>query len=74
MENTEKIIGEWLEEKRIEKGLTLQTVADSLGFSKSTIHCWEQAKRSISAKDFMDYCHYLGADPQECVERVRKGG
>lgn len=72
MENYNKIIGKWLEEKRNEKGYSLQYVADHLGCTKGAVFNWEKGIRQILAKTFMEYALFLGADPMELVEIIRK--
>ena len=71
MKNTEEIIGDWLKEKREKTGRSLQQVAERYGVSRSTISCWENAKRSISAKDLVEYSRILDADLNELVSQVR---
>lgn len=61
-------LGKWLEEKRNEKGYSLQYVADRLGCSKTAVHCWEKGKRSMYASTLRDYCDVLGVDLNEFVK------
>ncbi len=71
MKNTEEIIGEWLRDKREKTGRSLQQVAERYGVSRSTISCWENAKRSISAKDLVEYSRMLDADLNELATTLR---
>ena len=64
-DNFDVKLGEWLRAKREEKHYTLQYVADQLGVTKTAVHCWENGKRSLYAKTFMDLCAVLGADPED---------
>lgn len=73
MRNTEEIIGEWLREQREKTGRSLQQVAERYGVSRSTISCWENAKRSISAKDLVEYSRTLDADLDELADHLRGG-
>lgn len=64
----DKRLGKWLEDKRTEKGYSLQYVADRLGCSKTAVHCWEKGKRSMYAKTLKAYCEVLGTDLQEFID------
>ena len=72
MRDTTYIIGEWLEQKRNEKGLSLQEAADGFGYSKSAIHTWEKGKRAIPSVTLINYSFFLGADLNELTALVKK--
>ncbi len=62
-------LGSWLKEKRNDRGMTLQEVADRLGVTRSAVHLWENGKRSMYASTLMDYCNVLGADLDEYIKK-----
>ncbi len=62
-------IGSWLKQKRNDKGMTLQEVADRMGVTRTAVHCWETGKRSMYASTLMDYCNVLGADLDEYIKK-----
>ena len=72
MEINDYVIGQWLKGKRLEKKYSTRYVAEKLGYSSGMPTLWENGKRSMSAKTFMDYCHLLGADPQEFIDSLGK--
>lgn len=55
-ENLNSKIGEWLQNKRIEKGLSQQDVADAMNITRTAVHYWESGKRTIYAENMFDYC------------------
>ena len=65
-------IGGWLAEKRSEKGLSQQDVADRLGTTRTAIHYWESGKRTIYAVNLIEYCKVLGVNPSEIVAELYK--
>lgn len=66
------LIGKWLREKREEKHMTGQEVADALGVTKTAVSYWESGKRTIYAYQMMDYCKAVGADPEELVRTITR--
>ena len=66
------LIGEALAEKRKEKGLSLQDVADKVGRSKQTVYNYERGIRSLNTADFMVYCDTLGFDGMPILVEVQK--
>lgn len=67
----DKDLGNWLKEKREEKGYAQQDVADRLGVTRTAVHCWETGKRQLYAKTLMDLCDALGADLNEYINKVK---
>lgn len=61
-------IGKWLAEKREEKDLSQQYVADRLGVTRTAVHYWESGKRTIYAVNLIEYCKVLGVDPREIID------
>lgn len=61
-------IGKWLAEKREEKDLSQQYVADRLGVTRTAVHYWESGKRTIYAVNLIEYCMVLGVDPREIID------
>lgn len=70
MEDYNSEIGKWLAEKRQEKGMSQQDVADKMGHTRTAIRYWETGKRTIYADAFLEYCKVLGADPTELVKEL----
>lgn len=64
-DNFDKRLGAWLKSKRIEKGYTMQFLADRLGVTRTAIHCWETGKRQLYASTLVQVCNALGADLDE---------
>ncbi len=73
-ENLNIKIGEWLQNKRIEKELSQQDVADALGVTRTAVHYWESGKRTIYADNMFDFCRVLGVDPSDLVRDLTQGG
>jgi len=63
-------IGQWLKEKREEKGMSQQMAAERLGITRTAIHYWETGKRTIYAVNLIDYCKILDANPQQIVNDI----
>lgn len=59
-----KEIGMKIKEKRKEKSLTLQEVADKLGVSKQTVSLWENGKTSIKRDKIENLAKLLNIDMQ----------
>ncbi len=68
-DNFDVHLGSWLKQKRNDKGMTLQEVADRMGVTRTAVHCWEAGKRSMYASTLMDYCNVLGADLDEYIKK-----
>lgn len=68
-ENFDKQLGAWLKEKRTEKNLSLQAVADRIGVTRSAVHCWETGKRQLYAQTLLDLCDVLGANLDEFIAK-----
>jgi Predicted transcriptional regulators len=64
-------IGQWLANKREEKKLSQQEVADMLKVSKTAVSYWETGKRTIYAVNMMNYCEVLGVNPQDLVSDLK---
>lgn len=45
-----------LKAARINKGLSVKTVADALNINISTVYAWEQGRHEIPAKQFVQLC------------------
>lgn len=54
MKNNDANIGKLIKRKRLEKGLTLETVAKSVGVGKSTVSKWERGAILNMKKDKLD--------------------
>lgn len=66
--NDNSRIGKWLAEKREEKGLSQQHVAERLDVTRTAVHYWESGKRTIYAVNLIEYCKVLGVDPREIID------
>ena len=64
-------LGSALRYERRKKHLTLVSVADKLGMSKATVAFWETGERTITAKQWKQYCDLLGMSLDEFVEKHR---
>lgn len=73
-ENLNSKIGEWLQNKRIEKGLSQQDVADAMNITRTAVHYWESGKRTIYADNMFDYCRVLNVNPAELVADLTRDG
>ena len=64
MKNNDSNIGKLIKKKRLEKGLTLEKVAKSVGVGKSTVSKWERGAILNMKKDKIDALSLiLGIDP-----------
>ena len=64
MGNNDSNIGKLIKRKRIEKGLTLEQVANKVGVGKSTVSKWERGAILNMRKDKLDALSLiLGIDP-----------
>lgn len=60
-----------IKEKRKEKGLTLQNVADHLGLSKMTVSKWENGHvQNIRRDNLIPLCDLLGISPIQLIDSV----
>lgn len=64
----EKKIGKFIKEKRIEKGLTQQALAEKLFVSNKTVSKWELGKCMPSIDLLKPLCKTLGIDLNELLE------
>lgn len=72
MKITDKMIGDWLVEKRTKRGMTQQEVADKLGCTRVAVHSWETAKRSMYAETLFAYCKAIDADPNDLIPDIMR--
>lgn len=64
MGNNDSNIGKLIKRKRLEKGLTLEQVANKVGVGKSTVSKWERGAILNMRKDKLDALSLiLGIDP-----------
>ena len=64
------VLGQTLRERRKEKNITLQQVADSLGTTKQAIFRYENAEVSMKNSTFQNYCKSIGCDPVAIFEET----
>lgn len=63
--------GNLIKEKRKEKKLTLQEVADYLGCSKMTVSKWENGQiQNIRRDNLIPLCGLLGLSPIQLIDSV----
>lgn len=63
--------GELIKEKRKDRGLTLQNVADHLGISKMTVSKWENGQiQNIRRDNLIPLCSLLGLSPIQLIDSV----
>lgn len=63
--------GVLIKEKRKERGLTLQNVADHLGISKMTVSKWENGQiQNIRRDNLIPLCSLLGLSPVQLIDSV----
>ena len=62
------LLGQWLSEQRTKANKTQEEVAKYLGVTKQSVHYYESGVNMMSAKAFMSYCAYVGADPDKGLE------
>lgn len=73
MKNNESDIGKLIKQKRLEKGLTLEKVAKTVGVGKSTVSKWERGAILNMKKDKIDALSLiLGIDPLTFVYGIEK--
>lgn len=70
MTNYNKMISEWIKEKRIQKGWKQEQLGQKVGVTKTAVSYWESGKRSVSAEMFISICKALNADPQELINKM----
>lgn len=63
--------GQLIKEKRKEKKLTLQEVADSIGVSKMTVSKWENGHiQNIRREKLIPLCTLLDISPIQLIDQV----
>lgn len=64
------LLGKWLAEQRVKAGKTQEEVAKHLGVTKQSVHYYESGVNMMSAKAFIKYCKYVGANPDDFVRMI----
>lgn len=62
-------LGQALRTERKRHHLTIFDIASRVGVGKSSVSAWETGDRTISAKQWKQYCDALGISLDEFVER-----
>lgn len=65
-------IGAVLKQRRHDKGITQQEVADKLGLSKNHVSDIERGVHRLTVQTFCGYCSILGTTPNEILEFTDK--
>lgn len=63
-------LGNFLRQKREQKGISQQQIADKLGVTKTAVSYWESGKRSMYASTLFDYCDAIDYDVDELIKRI----
>jgi transcriptional regulator with XRE-family HTH domain len=66
----DKSLGEALRNKRQEKNLSQEYVAQQLGVTKMAVSNWETGKRSMYAETRRRYCALLGVTIQSIFDEM----
>ena len=66
----DKSLGEALRNKRQEKNLSQEYVAQQLGVTKMAVSNWETGKRSMYAETLRRYCALLGVTVQSVFDEM----
>ena len=69
-----KKLGATLREKRKERGLSQQFVADAVGVTKNMVSHWELGKRRLYAEELESFCKTCGMTIQEAFDAMDKKG
>lgn len=64
------VLGSVLKEKRIDKGYSLQDVANKLKTTKQAIFRYERAEVSMKNSTFQKYCYAIDEEPTKIYEEV----
>lgn len=59
------LLAQWLADKRKEKGLTSQQLADALKVPQSLVSKVENCVRRLDIIEYMHYCEALDVDPRD---------
>lgn len=62
-------LGDALRQERKRQHLTLVEVAERLHVSKSSVASWETGERTISAKQWKQYCMILGVGLDDFIDK-----
>ena len=66
-------LGEAIKQKRMERGLSVEEVAEKLDISVSTLYRYEAASiERIPVKVYMEICSILDVDPAELIGSKKK--
>lgn len=66
--------GERLSKLLMKKGMSQAQMADDLGISRSTVHCWCTGKRGIHIDKLKDVCQYLDISADWLIGLSEEGG
>ena len=67
-----EILGNWLKENRLEKGLTQEKLATMAKIDRTQLIRQERKERSCSVEVFLDICDALELDPGEEIKKINK--
>lgn len=74
MKSEKERMGGRLECAMIEKEASQAKMADDLGVSRSTVHCWCTGKRGIHIDKLKDVCQYLDISADWLIGLSEEGG
>lgn len=65
-----KVLMQWLKEKRKEKGHTMRTLSQIIGTPHSFIGKVENQERRLDIVEYVRYCKALEIDPIEGLKKI----
>lgn len=72
-EAVRKTLGETLRDKRIERGMTQELVAESLGVSRQAVSKWESGKTDPSTANLLALADLLGVPVEDLLRGCTAG-
>ena len=72
-EEVRKTLGETLRDKRIERGMTQELVAESLGVSRQAVSKWESGKTDPSTANLLALADLLGVPIEDLLRGCTAG-
>lgn len=70
LEATRTLIGVWLREKRIEKGLSQLELADKMWIRQETVSKVESGRWAITIDMLTLFCHHLGIPLKKIIDNA----
>lgn len=67
-----KSLGEILREKRVEKNMTQEFVAEQLGVSRQAVSKWESGKTDPSTSNLLSLCKLYGIEANKLLASIEQ--